>query len=56
MTKRRTFSRDFKREAATMVLVQGHPLAHLCLQLDISENSLRRWVQQVQYEHNGGAP
>ena len=56
MTKRRTFSRDFKREAATMVLVQGHPLAHLCLQLDISENSLRRWFQKVQFERNGGVP
>ena len=25
MRKRRTFSREFKREAATMVLDQGHP-------------------------------
>ena len=32
MRKRRTFSREFKREAATMVLDQGHPLAHICLQ------------------------
>jgi transposase len=56
MRKRRTFSREFKREAATMVLDQGHPLAHICLQLDVSKNSLRRWVQQVQFERNGGVP
>ena len=56
MRKRRTYSREFKREAATMVLDQGHPLAHICLQLDVSENSLRRWVQQVQFERNGGVP
>ena len=49
MRKRRAFSREFKREAATMVLDQGHPLAHICLQLDVSENGLRRWVQQIQY-------
>ena len=47
MGKRRMVSREFKREAATMVLDQGHPLAHICLQLDVSENRLRRWVQQV---------
>jgi|SaaInl74LU_5_DNA_1037368.scaffolds.fasta_scaffold18093_2 hypothetical protein len=29
MRKKRTFSREFKREAATMVLDQGHPLAHI---------------------------
>jgi transposase len=39
-----------------MVLDQGHPLAHICLQLDVSENGLRRWVQQVQFERNGGVP
>ena len=56
MRKRRPLSREFKREAASMLLDQGHPLAHICLQLDISENSLRRWVQQVQFERNGGVP
>ena len=54
MGKRRMVSREFKREAATMALDQGHPLAHTCLQLDVSEYSLRRWVQQVQFERNGG--
>ena len=29
MRQKRTFSREFKREAATMVLDQGHPLAHI---------------------------
>lgn len=56
MRKMRTFRREFKREAATIVLDQGYPLAHICLQLDISQNSLRRWVQQFQFELNGGIP
>ena len=56
MRKRRIFRLESKREAATMLLDQDHPLAHICLQLDVSENSLRRWVQQVQFERNGGVP
>ena len=56
MRKRYAFSREFKREAATVVLDQGHPLAHICLQLDVSDNSLRRWVQQVQFKRSGDVP
>lgn len=56
MRKRRAFNCEFKREAAIMVLNQGHPFAHIWLQLKTSENSLRGRVQQIQFERNGCVP
>lgn len=50
MRKRRTFSREFKREAATMVLDQGFSFSEVCQELDVSESALRRWTDQVKLE------
>jgi transposase len=46
MKKRRSFSREFKREAAGMVLDQGFSYREVCRQLDLGETGLRRWVEQ----------
>ncbi len=56
MRKRRAFTREFKREATTMVLDQGFSFTQVSLHLEMGENSLRRWAQQVQFERNGGVP
>ena len=56
MRTRRTFSREFKREAASMVLDQGFKVADVCHQLEVGETALRRWVDQVKFERNGGVP
>jgi transposase len=50
MKKRRSFSREFKREAAGMVLDQGFSCREVCRQLDLGETGLRRWVEQLQIE------
>ena len=42
MKKRRSFSRQFKREAASMVLDQGFSYREVCRQLDLGETGLRR--------------
>jgi len=54
MKKRRSFSREFKREAAGMVLDQGFSCREVCRQLDLGETGLRRWVEQLQFERDGG--
>jgi transposase len=54
MRTRRTFTREFKREAAYLVLDQGYSVRDVCTQLDLQEGALRRWVQQVRFERNGG--
>jgi transposase len=56
MRTRRTFTREFKREAACLVLDQGYSVRDVCTQLDLQEGALRRWVQLVRFERNGGVP
>ena len=56
MRTRRTFTREFKREAACLILDQGFSVRDVCNQLELQEGALRRWVQQVRFERNGGVP
>ncbi len=54
MTKqRRTFSPEFKREAADLVLKQDYSFIEASRSLGIGESALRRWVDQVQQERTG---
>jgi transposase-like protein len=41
--QRRTFTPEFKREAACLVLDQGYGHAEAARSLDIGEPALRRW-------------
>ena len=57
MTKqRRTFSAEFKREAADLVLKQNYSFIEASRSLGIGESALRRWVGQLQQEHGGVTP
>lgn len=57
MTKqRRTFSAEFKREAAGLVLDQGYSHIEACRSLGVVESALRRWVNQLQQKRNGLTP
>jgi len=52
MTKqRRSFSPEFKREAADLVLKQNYSYIEASRSLGIGESALRRWVDQIQKEH-----
>jgi len=54
--KRRTFTTEFKHEAACLVLDQGYTLAEACRALDVGETALRRWVSQLEAERGGITP
>ena len=57
MTKqRRTFTPEFKREAACLVLDQGYSDAEAARSLGLGESALRRWVNQLQQERGGVTP
>jgi transposase len=57
MTKqRRTFSPEFKREAADLVLKQNYSFIEASRSLGIGETALRRWVDQLQQERTGITP
>jgi transposase len=53
---RRTFSTEFKHEAASLVLDQGYSIAQASRSLEIGETALRRWVSQLEVERGGVTP
>ncbi len=46
--QRRTFSAEFKREAAALVLDQGYSHIDACRSLGVVDSALRRWVKQLE--------
>ncbi|MFZ7159279.1 transposase [Avibacterium gallinarum] len=50
---RRTFSPDYKVAAVKLVTEQGYSVAQACLELEIGETALRRWIKQCQAEKQG---
>ncbi|MBH3614907.1 IS3 family transposase [Pseudomonas aeruginosa] len=54
--QRRTFSAEFKREAAALVLDQGYSHIDACRSLGVVDSALRRWVKQLQQERDGVTP
>ena len=54
--QRRSFSTEFKRDAATLVLDQGYTVPEACRSLDVGETALRRWVDQLRAERGGITP
>ncbi|BCO14351.1 hypothetical protein RIMD111065_27070 [Aeromonas hydrophila] len=54
---RRSFTAEFKLEAAALLLDQGYPAPEEASHsLDAGETVLRRWVQQLQSERSGATP
>ena len=57
MTKpRRTFSPEFKRSAASLVLDQSYSHIDASQAVGVAESVLRRWVQQLHQERHGVTP
>jgi len=54
--KRRTFSPEFKQEAASLVLELGYSIPQACTSLGVGESALRRWVDQLAQEREGVTP
>lgn len=54
--QRRSFSAEFKLEAACLVLDQGYSVPEASRSLNIGEKVPRRWVKQFEQERNGSTP
>ncbi|ENA1256050.1 TPA: IS3-like element IS222 family transposase [Pseudomonas aeruginosa] len=54
--QRRTFSAEFKREAAALVLDQGYSHIDACRSLGVVDSALRCWVKQLEAERQGVTP
>ena len=53
---RRTFSTEFKRESACLVLDQGYSISEACTALDVGPTAMRRRVRQLRAERGGITP
>ena len=53
---RRSFTPEFKRDAALLVLEQGYSILEASRAIDVGETALRRWVEQLQAEQQGITP
>jgi len=57
MTKqRRSFTPEFKLEAASLVVDQNYSVPEACQALGVGESASRRWVKQLQAERGGHTP
>lgn len=54
--QRRSFSTEFKREAAALVLDQGYSAVEACRAVGVVESVLRRWLAQLNQERAGVTP
>ena len=53
---RRSFSTDFKLEAAGLVLDQGYSIPETGKSMGVGPTALRRWVEQLRSERGGITP
>ncbi len=54
--QRRSFSTEFKLEAANLVIEQGYSIPEAARALDVGETAIRRWVKQLEEEQGGKTP
>ena len=53
---RRSFTREFKHEAASLVMDQGYSMTEACRAMGVGSTAMRRWIQQLQGEYHGVMP
>lgn len=54
--KRRTFSPEFKLEAACLVLDQGYTIKTACDAVGVGKSTLEYWIRQLKAERQGETP
>jgi transposase len=54
--QRRSFSVEFKHDAAALVVDQGYSVAEACKSMGVGETAIRRWVDQLREERGGVTP
>ena len=47
---RRSFTKEFQRDAVQLVRANGTTIAQIARDLDLTESSLRRWVNQAEVD------
>lgn len=53
---RRSYSLEFKRDSANLVLEQNYSITEACQAVGVGDTALRRWVNQLKDERHGITP
>lgn len=56
MTKKNTFTSEFKAEAASLVLDKDYSVTEASTAMGVSDSAMRRWVSQLEGERKGITP
>ncbi len=48
MTARKQYTKEFKLDAVSLVLDQGHTTSEVSRSLEINANMLRRWIKEFE--------
>ena len=54
--KRRSFSPEFRLEAAQLVVDKGYTIREAAAAMNVGHSSMDRWVAQLRKERNGETP
>jgi transposase len=54
--ERRTYTKEFKAEAAALAEKREKPISRIVVDLGVNESVLRRWMQQAREAAQGGVP
>lgn len=55
-TTRKTFSAEFKLEAAQFVLDKNHSIIEAAKAMNVGKSTMDKWVRQLKLERQGGTP
>jgi transposase len=55
MTGRKRYTKEFKLDAVSLVLEQGHTRGDVAKMLEVSSQVVGRWVKEYQQDDNGQA-
>ena len=53
---RQSFTAEFKREAASLVVDQDYTVSQACSAVGVGPTAMRRWVAQLRQERGGNTP
>lgn len=53
--ERRTFTQDFKLDAAQLVLDQNYSVREAASAMNVGKSTMDKWVRQLKDERNGGS-
>ena len=56
MTKKRSFSPEFRLEAAQLVVDQGYTVKAACAAMGVGKSTMEYWVRKLRSERAGKAP